>query len=374
MIPPRSTGPPRAVPVVLCSIHMVADRRLLVRLLALALVVTGTPALAARAPQALRAWIDVAGEVAPAQPAALRRAPAQRRLRSPALQACQARPSFAAIATAQVIRPTRSESIAAWPQARTGHELLDLKTARLSGPPLLGIRCPTTPWLRASAPAGRGRNVDPPFPRSPSCRCHPLPDLFFILSTASCGGSDAPPEPRAAQTSNPRSLHVHASSALCPAPARAGPDRRDGGVRRPRDYRPAPSRPDRSDRRRRRHDPPPAPGPPHLIPRHGRRRAHAPPGARPAAASGAASQRTPGRRSVRWARVTSGGRSCGGRMGTPRACSPSPGTNHGNRALRRGPRSRSWIWRLPIAPGAIKAILLRKVLENVAAIESALHS
>jgi hypothetical protein len=110
---------------------MVAVRPLLARLLALALLVTGTPALAARAPQALRAWIDVAGEVAPAQAAALRRAPAQRRLRSPARQACQARPSFAAIATAQIIRPTRSESIAAWPLARTGHELLDLKTARL---------------------------------------------------------------------------------------------------------------------------------------------------------------------------------------------------------------------------------------------------
>jgi hypothetical protein len=121
----------RWAPRVLSFGHMVAVRPLLARLLALALVVTAAPALAARAPQALRAWIDVAGEIAQAQAAALRHAPAQRRLRSVARQAFRARPSFARISIARAIRPAALESAASWPLARTGRELIDLKSARL---------------------------------------------------------------------------------------------------------------------------------------------------------------------------------------------------------------------------------------------------
>ena len=60
---------------------MATLRPLLARLLAIALVVAGAPSLGSRAPQALRAWIDVAGEVAPATTVARRRPSIRRQAR-----------------------------------------------------------------------------------------------------------------------------------------------------------------------------------------------------------------------------------------------------------------------------------------------------
>jgi hypothetical protein len=135
---------------------MLALRPMLVRLLAAALVLAGAGGIAARAPQTLRTWVDVAADVAPVEagaaarhrPAATR--PALSRI-APADSAAlsriapadsdHARPAttagaraiaalHAALATAKTAAPLPAPG-PTWPGARDGRGVLDLKSARL---------------------------------------------------------------------------------------------------------------------------------------------------------------------------------------------------------------------------------------------------
>jgi hypothetical protein len=102
-------------------------RPFLVRLIAIAVVVGGS-GVSSRAPQALRAWLDTAGEIADAQASGAQRTRTEHRTEP----AATARPPGRR-RIARAVRPphARWRGSLAWPAARSGRDVVTRKSSRL---------------------------------------------------------------------------------------------------------------------------------------------------------------------------------------------------------------------------------------------------